>query len=118
MESRSYVCVQLDIHVLLVSDLLIADLDLLIHPVGELVLQDRGNDIANPLTADLVDLKPIGHVVVDIIWLSSAELGDLLKRERLIMWDRDVSDVLRQDLWRTRIRDRERRVLTCLLATC
>ena len=118
MECSIDILVQLDVHILFVSDLLISDLDLLINPIRKFVLQDGGYDIAGPLTADLVDFQPIRHIVVDIIWLSSAELGDLLKRERLIMWDRDVSDVLRQDLWRTRIRDRERRVLTCLLATC
>ena len=118
MECSIDILVQLDVHILFVSDLLISDLDLLINPIRKFVLQDRGYDIAGPLTADLVDFQPIRHIVVDIIWLSSAELGDLLKRERLIMWDRDVSDVLRQDLWKTTIRDRERRVLTCLLATC
>ena len=85
MESRSYVCVQLDIHVLLVSDLLVADLDLLVDPIGELVLEDRGHDIADPLAADLVDLQPIRHVVLDVVGLCPAELGDLLQRELLVV---------------------------------
>ena len=79
-ESSSYICVQLDIHVLLLSDLLIAFLYLLADPIGEHIAEYSGYDIAYPSPGDLVELLFIWKVFVYLVRISSAERLDLLQR--------------------------------------
>ena len=45
--------------------LLIPSLDLHLHPVGEDVLKDGVDDIANPLLWHLQDLLPVWQVIMD-----------------------------------------------------
>jgi len=79
MESGSYIIVQLNIHVILLGDLIIPDLYLLPDPVGEDGAEDGGDDVAYPLTADFVDFSFVWHISLDIIWLIPAKRCDFLE---------------------------------------
>ena len=98
MESGSYIIVQLNIHVLLLGDFFIPDLYLLLDPVGEDGTKDGSDDIAYPITADLVDFSFVWHITLDIIRLFPAKLRDFLECETFIMRHADVSHVLRKYL--------------------
>ena len=78
-ESSSYILVQLDVHVLLLSDLLIPGLNLLLDPVGEGGAKDCGHNVANPLAADFVEFSFVRHVIWDIMWQTPAKRFDLLE---------------------------------------
>ena len=79
MESGSYIIVQLNIHVILLGDLIIPDLYLLPDPVGEYGAKDGRTNIAYPVTADLMDFSFVRQVSFNIIRLSPAERCDLFE---------------------------------------
>ena len=91
--------VKLDVHLLLVGDLFIACLDLRADPVRECLLQNGGDDVANPHAADFVELLPVGEIAIDIIGLPAAEFLDLLQGQRLVVRHGDVLDFLRENLY-------------------
>ena len=99
MECCRNVRVKLDVHLLLVGDLFIAGLDLRADPVRERVLQNGGDDVANPHAADFVELLAVGEVAVDVVGLPPAELLDLLQGQRLVVRHGDVLDFLRENLY-------------------
>lgn len=59
MECCRYIGIHLDVHLPLVHDSFIPLVHLHHQPVGEDILQDRGDDVAHPLLADLMDLDCI-----------------------------------------------------------
>ena len=99
MKCCRYVSVQLDVHLLLIGDFLIAGLDLRADPVREIVFENGGDDVANPHAADFVELLPVGEIAIDIIGLPAAEFLDLLQGQRLVVRHGDVLDFLRENLY-------------------
>ena len=99
MKCCRYVSVQLDVHLLLIGDFLIARLDLCPDPICEIVFEHGGDDVANPHAADFVELLPVGEIAIDIIGLPAAEFLDLLQGQRLVVRHGDVLDFLRENLY-------------------
>ena len=99
MKCCRYVSVQLDVHLLLIGDFLIAGLDLRADPVRESVFENGGDDVANPHAADFVELLAVRKVAVDVVGLPPAELLDLLQGQRLVVRHGDVLDFLRENLY-------------------
>ena len=85
-----------------VHDPLIPLVHLLLQPVGEDVLQDRGDDIADPILADLVNLDCIRQIFEDVLVAFLQELGDLVQVQGVVLWDIAVPHLLLQDLYKAR----------------
>ena len=78
LERGGYILIKFYIHVPFLLELFVAFLDLQLQPVGEVVLEDCGADVAYPLPGNLVQLLLVWQVAVDVVWLASAKVLDLL----------------------------------------
>ena len=78
-EHISHLLVHGDHDVLLGGHVPVAQFDLRLHPVGEVILEDGGADIADPLFADLMDLLVIRHVVKNMRMAVAEEESDVFQ---------------------------------------
>ena len=77
--------VHLDVEVALLSNVLVAVVGPVLHPLGELLLQERGAHVGEPLLRDLGQLEIwLRQVLVDPRMLIVEELADLLDTKTLI----------------------------------
>ena len=96
MEGLGYFAVDVDEHVLLHQQVLVALVDLRLDPVGEGFLEQRVADVGDPLLGQLVDLLGLGQVVGHDA-VRRHEVGDLLDRQALVLRDGDPMHVLALD---------------------
>ena len=92
-EHISHLLVHGDHDVLLGGHVPVAQFDLRLHPVGEVLLENGGADIADPLFADLVDLLIVRHEVEDMPMAVAEEESDVLQGETLVLGHLDVPDL-------------------------
>ena len=85
LEDRGDLRVHVDHQVLLHGDLLVARLDLRLHPIGEAVLEHGGADFGDPLLRRLrqLDLR-LWQVLVDVGVVRLEVLLDLFDAESLV----------------------------------
>ena len=88
MEGLGYFAVDVDEHVLLHQQVLVALVDLRLDPVGEGFLEQRVADVGDPLLGQLADLLGLGQVVGHDA-VRRDESRDLVDREALVLWDCD-----------------------------
>ena len=82
-----------DHEVLLFDDLLVPDLNLLLHPLVEVGPNHGGANVADPVLADLVDLLRVGHVVEHLRVEVVEVLRDVLEGKSLVLRHRNVLGV-------------------------
>ena len=77
--------VHLDVEVALLSNVLVAVVGPVLHPLGELLLQERGAHVGEPLLRDLGQLEVgLRQVLVDPRIIIVEELADLLHTQPLV----------------------------------
>ena len=82
--------VHLDQQVLLLGDLLMAELDLLLDPLVEGLAEDGRDDVADPLLLRLGDLeRRMGQVAEDMRVMVGQELEHLLHTEPFVPMEMD-----------------------------
>ena len=92
LEDGRDILVHRDEDVLLVGHLLVAPLDLGLHPIRELLLQHRGTYIRQPLLRRLRQLQVrLGQVCVDMRMVLVQELPDLLDAEAVVSVGRKMN---------------------------
>ena len=97
LEGSCYLRVHLYRQPTLDDHLLVPHLNLLLHPVGEGLLEHGVDDVADPLLAHLHHLLAVGQVIVYLRVLVG-ELCDVLESQALVSRDGDVPDVGPVDL--------------------
>ena len=91
LECRGNLWVHLDREAFLNHQLFVSLLNLGLDPVGEGLLEDGVDDVADPLLGHLHDLPTVRQVIVHRRVLAR-KLGDVLESEALVRGDGDVSD--------------------------
>ena len=71
MESFQDVRIHFDIEVLPLDLLCVPLMDLLLHKVSELILENGHADVTNPVSAHLMDLVPVRKVIKNVKMASS-----------------------------------------------
>ena len=98
-EHIGHLLIHSDHDVLLGGYLPIADFDLVLDPVGEVILEYGGTDIADPLLAHLMDFLIIRHIVEYMPVTIAKEESDVLQRQTLVLGHLDVSDLGAKDAY-------------------
>ena len=98
-EHIGHLLVHSDHDVFLGGYLSIADFDLLLDPVGEVILEYGGADIADPLLAHLMNFLIIRHIIENMPMTIAKEESDVLQRQTLILGHLDVSDLGAKDAY-------------------